>query len=87
MLSANPVKSFSFIGLVKGAVNVPVAAEDVDGLAIVPVWLAATGVAFAGDSVNIVDVALSSIPVDAKFEITPPCTLSPEIESSSSVKV
>ena len=39
------------------------------------------------DTVICVEVALSSIPVEAKFEIVPPSTLSPEIASLSNVSV
>ena len=48
---------------------------------------ATPNVAVVSVSVTLVDVALSSIPVDAKFEIVPPCTLSPEIWLSASVSV
>ena len=48
---------------------------------------ATANVAAVSVSVIFVAVALSSIPVDAKFEIEPPSILSPEIWSFASVSV
>ena len=44
-------------------------------------------VAVVSDNVNFVEVALSSIPVDAKSEIVPPWTLSPETWLAANVRV
>ena len=61
-------------------VNVPLTVKS-------PVIIALPAIVTAVSvTVTCVEVALSSIPVDAKSEIVPPCTESPEIESLSNVK-
>ena len=56
-------------------------------IAFAPAFTATPNVAVVSVSVSFVAVALSSIPVDAKSDIEPPCTLSPEIWLFASVSV
>ena len=63
--------------------KVPVPPE----IAFVPASISLPNVDVASEIVNLVAVALSSIPVDANVEIVPPSILSPDIWSSARVNV